>query len=63
MKTRNKDRAAPARMMGIDELCAYLSLGRTTARKFAEDAGAVRKIGRRLLFDRRAIDRAIDGLL
>ena len=49
-------------MMGLPELCAYIGMGQTNARKFGVDAGAVRKIGRRTLYDRIVIDKALDNL-
>lgn len=35
-----------AGLVTIDQMCAYLNLGKTTVRKLAEEAGAFRKIGR-----------------
>ena len=59
-RTRNEN--AESRMIRLDALMAYLSMGRTSAEKFAEDANAVRKIGRAKLYDREAIDRALDAM-
>ena len=47
--------------MPIRELCAYLGLGRNSARSFAEECGAVRRIGSRWLADRQVIDQALDA--
>ncbi|MGO5210240.1 DUF6462 family protein [Bacillota bacterium LCP21S3_D8] len=47
--------------MGIRELCAYLSVGQNTAREVGEQAGARIKLGKRVLFDREAIDKYVDG--
>lgn len=47
---------------GTEELCAFLSVGKSTARKIAKEAGAVRKIGRRVLFDKRDIVKYMDSL-
>lgn len=41
------------------EGAAYLSIGRTAFRKFAEKIGCRRKIGRRTVNDRIAIDEAL----
>lgn len=50
------------RLLSANEIAEYTGLGRNTARRFAEEAGAVRKYGRRVLFDRFALDRAIDQM-
>ncbi len=49
------------RMFSIDEGVIYTGLGRSTFRKWAEEIGAVRKIGTRVLFDRAVIDSALDA--
>lgn len=51
------------RMISVAENEAYTGLGRNAARKLAEDAGAVRKYGRRVLIDKEAIDRALDAMV
>ena len=43
------------------EVCEYLGVGRNTARQIGIDSGAVRRIGRRVLYDRKAIDAYIDS--
>ena len=53
---------AEVRLIGINELASYLGIGRNSAIRFGEESGAVRRIGRRTLYDRRIIDRAIDQL-
>ena len=50
------------RYMGTRELCTYLSVGQSTARKIGEKAGARVKLGRRVLFDMQAIDTYIEGM-
>lgn len=40
----------------------YLGMGWQKARRIAEEIGAVRRIGGRVLIDRRVIDKWIDGL-
>lgn len=59
--TARKHEDAGVRYMGIRELCAYLSVGQNTAREVGEQAGARIKLGKRVLFDREAIDRYVDG--
>lgn len=57
-KTGEKDR----RYLGTRELCTYLSVGECTARNIGEKAGARVKIGRRVVFDKVAIDRYMETL-
>ena len=49
------------RLLNADELCIYTGLGRSTARKYAETIGAVRKFGRRVMFDKSIIDESLSG--
>ena len=50
------------RMLSVSEAERYVGLGRNAARKFAEDAGAVRKYGRRVLIDKAALDLALNQM-
>lgn len=50
------------KLIGVKELQAYLSIGRSTAEKIGIAAGAKRKVGRRALYDVEAIDRYVDSL-
>lgn len=50
------------RAMDINALCAYTSCGKDTARRLASDAGAVIRVGRRVVYDRRKIDAYMDTL-
>lgn len=50
------------RMLSMSETETYTGLGRNAARKLAENAGAVRKYGRRVLIDRTLIDKALDTM-
>lgn len=50
------------RLLDANEVCMYLSLGRNRGVEFAKSAGAEVKIGRRCLYDRVVIDRALDKL-
>lgn len=40
----------------------YVGLSRVTAIKFANEAGARRKYGKRTLYDRQALDKYIDNM-
>lgn len=50
------------RMMSIAELADYISMGRTYAAQFGREAGARRQIGRRVLYDKKIIDAALDSM-
>jgi hypothetical protein len=48
------------RLLNKSEFCNYIGLGHTKAEKWAIEHGVVRHIGRRVLYDRVAVDKAID---
>ncbi len=50
------------RLFDANEVCIYLSLGRTKGIEFAKSIGAEIKIGRRCLYDRVVIDKTLDQL-
>lgn len=54
-------RSIDGRLLGRQELQAYLNMGRTGAERVAAAAGAVIKIGGRTLYDRSKIDGWIDA--
>ena len=63
MRVRERNgRISDKRLLDAAELAEYTGLGRNTARKFAEEAGALRRYGKRVLFDRIALDKAIDQM-
>ena len=49
-------------MLSAKEVCTYLGLGMNRGVEFAKAAGAERKVGRRCLYDKKVIDRALDNL-
>ena len=51
------------RLLDANEVCIYLSLGRSRGVEFAKSIGAERKVGRRGLYDKAAIDRYFDSLI
>jgi len=63
MRTRLKPNEASieVRLLDIDELRIYTNLGRNNAMKLGEEIGAERRIGRRVLYDKRVVDRYFDG--
>lgn len=48
------------RLLDVDELCVYIGMGRSKGVEWAKKIGASVRIGRRLLFDKNIIDKAID---
>ncbi len=46
----------------IDQACARYGVGRNTMRQIAEQAGAVRRIGRNYLIDFKVVDKYLDSL-
>ena len=50
------------RMLSRKEAETYTGLGKNLCRSWCESIGAVRKIGRRALFDKTIIDQALDQL-
>ncbi len=49
------------RMLSVQELCMYVGLGRNNAVEFGKSIHAERRIGKRCLYDRAAIDRHFDN--
>lgn len=62
MKQRIKTKESETRMLDVNALCEYISMGKTRATEFGEKCGAKRKMGKRTLYDKRIIDRALDEL-
>lgn len=62
MLKRTKRTVADCKLLDVTDLQAYLAVGRNTALSVGQKAGALRKIGRRNLYDREVIDRYIDSL-
>ena len=50
------------RLLDVKELAAYCSIGICTAREWGREIGAERRIGRRVLYDRVAVDKEIDRM-
>lgn len=50
------------RLLSIDEAAVYIGLGKTRTRETLETFGATVKIGKRVLFDKKVIDEALDGM-
>ena len=50
------------RLLNVNELCEYINMGKTRAAAWGKAIGADIRLGRRLLFDRVIVDKAIDKL-
>ena len=50
------------RLLNIKEVCSYIGVGQTRARCYMEEIGATRRFGRRVLFDKKVIDNAINNM-
>ena len=50
------------RLLNVAELQEYIGMGKSTATAGGKAIGAEKRIGRRLLFDRVIVDKAIDEL-
>lgn len=61
-KRTDRAKHAEARLITPAEVAEYLSLGLNRAVEFAVQAGARRQIGKRVLYDRKAIDAYIDAM-
>lgn len=51
------------RMLHENEAIHYIGLGRNLAREFLENIGAKVYIGRRVLYDKKVIDAALDSMV
>lgn len=50
------------RLLDISELMEYTGLGKTGATKWGKDNGCIVRVGRRVLYDRVKVDKAIDSM-
>ena len=55
-----REQETDKRLLSIKEFCMYCGLGKTKARKYAEDNDLIVRIGRRVLIDRTKLDRILD---
>ena len=49
------------RLLGLDALCAYTGMGKNRAAAFGKNAKAEVRMGRRVLYDKVMIDKAIEA--
>lgn len=57
-----KGEIAEKRLLNIEEVCIYIGLGQTNARRYMEEIGATRRFGKRVLFDKHVIDKFINNM-
>ena len=50
------------RLLNINEVVAYIGVGRVTARKYMDEIGATKHFGSRVVFDKQVIDKAISNM-
>lgn len=55
-------KAIEPRMLSQKQAEEYTGMGRNTLAEFAGKVGARRKIGKKVLYDKRVIDAALDGM-
>lgn len=60
-RVREIKAGAGVRWMGITELCQYVCVGENRARNIGKEAGAVVKIGGRVLYDKAKIDEFMEA--
>ena len=61
-RLRVKGAIENTRMLAADQAEQYVGMGRTSFRAWADKIGATRKFGRRVMFDKVVIDRALDAM-
>lgn len=62
MYKRNTNDTQSIRLFSVEEGAAYMGIGKTAFRAYAVKIGAVRRIGRRVLYDKHILDSAIDKM-
>ena len=62
MQKRRSIEYAEKRMLSLEEAAQYIGQGAYRTRHYMDEIGASRKIGRRVVFDKNVIDRALDQL-
>ena len=62
MNLRIKQSTTTSRLMDTEELMSYTGLGRNNAMKLGEEIGSKVRVGKRVLWDRKKIDKYLDEL-
>lgn len=50
------------RLLNIREVSSYIGIGQTQARRYMEEIGATKRFGKRVVFDKQIIDKAISNM-
>ena len=61
-RLRVKGAIENTRLLSADQAGQYVGMGRTVFRKWADQIGATRQFGRRVMFDKVVIDKALDAM-
>ena len=61
-RKRHDDSSGIVKTGGIDDACARYGLGKASMRKVAEDAGAIIRIGKRLLVNYAKVDMYMNSI-
>ena len=62
MRLRDKGGIEDVRLLTAEQAQRYAGMGRMSLRKWADQIGATRKFGRRVMFDKVVIDKALDAM-
>ena len=62
MIKRERRTTEEARLIDVNDLMAYLGIGRDAAANFGKSCGAQIHFGRRCLYDKRIIDQALNNM-
>ena len=60
MRMRTKYDTGIKRMLSYTEACEYMGIGISSLRRFAAEYPCTKKIGKRVLFDKIALDKYLD---
>ena len=60
-KATTRGTISEARMLTIEQACAYTGFGKASCRKWCDEIGATCKFGKIVRFDKTVIDRVLDN--
>ena len=63
MEKRKNPTWSDSKLMSVPDACGYYALGKHSIMNVATEAGAVCKVGKRVLLDRQRMDAYFDSLL
>lgn len=62
MQARTINLEFEIRMLDVKQLANYMGIGTSNARIVGEEMGALKRIGRRVLYDKKIVDKYLDEL-